>query len=727
VEVFVFIWLLFAAIATLVGASKGEGVSGFFIGLLLGPIGVLWIFFAQVSREVNEKAERASQDIAPEPLSEPTAAPPQADAGRRAAAEPPPPEREPEDGGAKSEDGKAANREDGDRFPGYFFACLLFLGLMAAAETYPTQEFWFFVVSAYLFAIPIFLHMLYIGVVRQTRDMSVLSPTGRFYRIFKGRWLRAFFSWLYAVSTSFVLLIQCRGYNASEWFAFFLVIPAFWGCFRVIRRLLFREYRPFFLQTETLRWTKWFCPAVMVLVFFGFVYLFGDQAGNPPGSLSESIDASLREVQGGGGGALVSYLTRWAAYIDGVTEYLLRNLGQIDAVWARALGVFAWYYFVFLNACIMISCFLVPRREYRRLFVPLTDADVPPKPSAGNIGMASGFFVILTLFIYVWGFAQAEQSARKTLGNPSSPWAGPEILTPKLERIEDEFYRPGTIEKLQTAKFDALRKLQASIAQLEMEADRAFDKVEANIDGYLDWYYSLPAEYTRIAKMMVGELESYMLEKLEEKLKAGAPFRKFKIALNEAFAASEAANKAYREAARKILDENRVESPGAGFRLAREEAMADLMDFKIHKDFITFKTRMAASGAAGGLAAGGMATTFIVKKIVAKMAGKNAIKLAAKAVVKVLATKTAGSAGGAGAGAATGAAIGSAIPGVGTAVGAVVGGVVGGLAAGVAVDKLLLELEEAVSRDEFKQELISGVKEARGEFKREIMRLEDRL
>ena len=54
--------------------------------------------------------------------------------------------------------------------------------------------------------------------------------------------------------------------------------------------------------------------------------------------------------------------------------------------------------------------------------------------------------------------------------------------------------------------------------------------------------------------------------------------------------------------------------------------------------------------------------------------------------------------------------------------GAVVGGALVGASLGVAVDGALLELEEALSRDDFERELAAAVRQARDEFAAELPR-----
>ena len=44
------IWLVCAAISASIGAKKGEGISGFFIGLFFGPLGILIALFSKGNR-----------------------------------------------------------------------------------------------------------------------------------------------------------------------------------------------------------------------------------------------------------------------------------------------------------------------------------------------------------------------------------------------------------------------------------------------------------------------------------------------------------------------------------------------------------------------------------------------------------------------------------------------------------------------------------------------------
>lgn len=44
------LWILFAIVAALIGSPKGQGVLGFILGLLFGPLGVLIMLFTKGSK-----------------------------------------------------------------------------------------------------------------------------------------------------------------------------------------------------------------------------------------------------------------------------------------------------------------------------------------------------------------------------------------------------------------------------------------------------------------------------------------------------------------------------------------------------------------------------------------------------------------------------------------------------------------------------------------------------
>jgi hypothetical protein len=160
-------------------------------------------------------------------------------------------------------------------------------------------------------------------------------------------------------------------------------------------------------------------------------------------------------------------------------------------------------YVVFFNACATLACFVIPLCEYRRVFGSISDNDPPSALPNSRVALASALIAFIVVFVYVPLFAHLEKWLESHPSVVNAIKAGEHLA----ERIDGELYHLGTIDKLYVAKAVALGKLNVSRAKLEEQIDLAFDQMENNVDHYLDWYYSLMAEYVRLAKLMTGEIE----------------------------------------------------------------------------------------------------------------------------------------------------------------------------------------------------------------------------
>ncbi len=565
---------------------------------------------------------------------------------------------------------------------------------------------WVVVLGVLLFSVPIALSGFYAATIAQVRRLREFERRGWLYRLFSRRILKGVFWTCWALVSSFFMLIQFHTYSGLEWAAFFLVIPVFLGVFAWSRRFLARELRPFLVTHMALKWARWITPLIMVVLY---VLLLLVAAGDSPryDTLQQAVHAQKDRVAHMTGSALVYEVSHYLAYYDGAKAYFLGRLGGRDALLATGLLGLGGLV-VFFNACAILSCFLIPTAEYRRVLGPPSDDAFPPPVTPRRFAPATALFTFAALFIYVPTFSAIEYWLRN---HPEIARAREEALAwavPRVEQIEDRFFRPGTIEQLTEARLKALHRVEVSMVYLDGQVDRAFDLMEANVDGYLDWYYSLPGEYARIMKLLLGEIEDYMEAKLEEHLLRGDPFKNVEAALSKAIREHEAAMGEYGEMAWEIMERNRVSLPeDTRFMVLDRMPLQDVLNPLEHKDLIDFKTRM------GGGAAAGLVTAVVVAKVIGKLATKNIFKLAAKSVAKIVGGKAVGTAGGAAAGAAAGLAVGG-------PVGAVVGGFIGGVLAGISVDAMLLMLEEAVSREDFKQEILSAIREAKREFKDEL-------
>ncbi len=585
--------------------------------------------------------------------------------------------------------------------------------IYAGAVYYTTNQFTIdnlgtVILGVFILSLPIILCGTYGSTVRQIRRLTIFKERGILFKIVSSRFLKSILWILWALSTSFFMLLQFHTYSEWEWFFFLLVIPFFWIVFSTCRKFIAHEIVGYMATDIALRWARFLCPILMLILYYAF---FGQFETLPNyANIPEAIQDQKSRVENLAGSAITREASHFLALYDGIRIFILNHSLSQDTIGGFLLLTFSKL-IVFFNACAILSCFVIPTTEFRRIVGPLTDQDIPPALSIQRIAIASAIFTLLTLFIYAPTFVYLEawvQQKSIALNEDRT-----KIEKVAVDLIGDEPFRKGTIEKLHKAKIKALPDKVAIQRDLDEKLEIGFKRLESRVDIYLDWYYSLMGEYTRISKLLIGELEEDMKRRFQEALEQGGnPFWEYEAAVSQLLTHYEDAQKAYIEKANQILHKNRLDLKGVPFDVNEQLTLLDAVNLPIHQeDFINLQHRLGTGSAAG----------MITAIIVGKVAGKSIFKLAVGALFKVVASKATGAVVSAGAGAATGAAVGSVVPGLGTAIGAVIGGIIGGIGAGIIVDKTLIELEAAISREKFKAEILAAINEARLEFKEKLI------
>ena len=156
-------------------------------------------------------------------------------------------------------------------------------------------------------------------------------------------------------------------------------------------------------------------------------------------------------------------------------------------------------------------------------FAPLTEADTPPSVPRGRVFGAAA----LSWLHPLCDRSPASWGWRKSCSRPIQKyrlnWIGSKSKWRRSTRISSRRVPSTKLpRKPNSAPFEGRKERQAV---LEKAINAGFrPSMEENIDLYLDWYYSLPAEYVRLGKMLVGNLEGYMARELKAKLGSGEPF-----------------------------------------------------------------------------------------------------------------------------------------------------------------------------------------------------------
>ncbi|GEQ75822.1 hypothetical protein CTTA_2827 [Comamonas testosteroni] len=265
---------------------------------------------------------------------------------------------------------------------------------------------------------------------------------------------------------------------------------------------------------------------------------------------------------------------------------------------------------------------------------------------------------------------------------------------PECERIGQQLYRLGTLEATHQQVLQLLGRAQAGQA-LCQSIPEMNQQLDAAVERYLDWYFSLGAEWGRILSLLTGDVSQFLQNKLSETLGATPGLGGWVQTLQKQALSSGAA---------LVEGQQRIEETLARHHLAlspeqclvRSE-VASLPALELLGDARQRLTASALVGTGGGAFA-------------AAVAGKAMAKASMKAASKVLAKAAAKQGLGKAGAAVAGAAVGSVVPGVGTAVGAVAGAVAG-VVLGVGIDWAALYAEELLTRDAMRADLRAALGE----------------
>ncbi len=229
----------------------------------------------------------------------------------------------------------------------------------------------------------------------------------------------------------------------------------------------------------------------------------------------------------------------------------------------------------------------------------------------------------------------------------------------------------------------------ASLTEIESVADKG-------VDTYLDWYFSLGADWERTIKLLTGGVDELLESKFHDLVLSDPKVKGQLAGVMDHFDRVSMLGVMGKSGAAELLEKQRLVLTDQQCKVVR----------KLTKDpwapkFDRFTARLVTGSGSGVL--GGV----IAAKITSKAMAKASMKLASKVLFKAAAKKGATKVGSAMAGAAIGTVL---SPGVGTVAGAVIG-VVAGLAVGVAVDIGTLAIEEKLTRHDMKVDLLSAFTE----------------
>lgn len=607
------------------------------------------------------------------------------------------------------------------------------------------------------------------AVVKKTINQAALHAGGMLGRINGGRTFRLIAAFIVSAVGVAGLLVASVGWDAWQWGLAVAAVPLFLLVYMLVDKVVGKETALLFRASLGVRASAYITGVLLFAVSFA---LFAVQ---PTPEVTSATEAFLNAENpfASSPSTIMSEAGLAVSYADALSTYGLSRLGELNAFGRYCAQGLLLLSSIFGLAGLLGTCAL-DLRELKRVFLPLekigTEQETAARASRGAGAPRSVLLkapvvaAIAAPLVLVGAFVVSDSALAQM--------KAADELTPAENLVREAF---GTTAYVLDGKYYDQQQVQTLMeetavtsAALSEDArndliprvNAVFDARVANVDSYLDWYYSLGADYERLGNLITGTIESFVADQLTESLEAGVDDSEFVSTLQSYVDQAAAINAEYEEG---LANSELIGIPE--WLLTSTEAItADFLSGPIEptQRLLDAGERFGISatvGGAGGIVAG-VATSKAVGgaaekaatsagekaatsaassagekaaasaagDAVEKAAGKQAAKAAEKAVTKNIGSKivekAAGKAffkaivsrigsmlGSRGVGAAVGGAAGTLVgPGVGTAV-----GIAAGAAIGVGVDYGLLMLDEAQNRESYKAEIIEAIEEERAE------------
>lgn len=527
--------------------------------------------------------------------------------------------------------------------------------------------------------------LVYLAVIRKARKQHAYVSGGLFARVNSGRFLSIIAAFVVAAVCVAGLLLEAPKWGIAQWVVVFAAIPAYVGVYEFVKKRLATQYEPLYQTSKAMLASS---AIVCALLCAAYLLLCLLQPAAAFDNITQAYQAVKQPFEASPSALLVE-TGKLVALVDAVTMYGMAKTAEVSfgvyLVWRVGLCVSAF----FGVASLVGTCVLRPD-ELKLAFQPL-DATKDPDASHPVVKRYVAMACVMAIAL-VAGFLVADAKTAEVVQT--------EEYTAVESFVRDQvglavYVIDGKYYDEQKAKA-LMQKVGAEAQKLAAEREEvlvplineAFDKRVANVDAYLDWYYSLPADYERLAQYFTGTIESGLQEQLQERINQGIDESAFAEKVDYYLERSEALKAELREG------------------LAQYE-VADVPDWlvvPVETFDGSFKTGPLAptqkfldAGERMGISVGvGAIAGVIATKVAQRIAAKPFFKKIVASLLEKLAIRGLLAAGGT-----------AIAPGVGTAVGVLVG---------TGTDYLFLKADEAMNRESYKEEIVAAIEESRTEM-----------
>ena len=602
----------------------------------------------------------------------------------------------------------------------------------------------------------------YHAVVKKTINQAALHAGGMLGRINGGRTFRLIAAFIVSAVGVAGLLVASVGWDAWQWGLAVAAVPLFLLVYMFVDKVVGKEAASLFRASLGVRVSACITGALLLVASFALL------AAQPTPEVTSATEAflSAENLFASSPSTIMSEAGLAVSYADALSTYGLSRLGELNAFGRYCAQGLLLLSSLFGLAGLLGTCAL-DLRELKRVFLPLEKIGAGQETAARATRAAGAPRSVLLKAPVVAATAAPLILVGAFVASDSAlaQMKAADELTPAENLVREAF---GTTAYVLDGKYYDQQQVQTLMEETTVKTaalsedarndlvprvNAVFDARVANVDSYLDWYYSLGADYERLGNLITGTIESFVADQLTESLEAGVDDSEFVSTLQSYVDQAAAVNAEYEEG---LANSELIGIPE--WLLTSTEAItADFLSGPIEptQRLLDAGERFGISATVGGVggvaagvatskAVGGAAEKTAAKTaekaavsvsgdVAEKAAGKQAAKAAEKAVTKNIGSKivekAAGKAffkaivsrigsmiGSRGVGAAVGGAAGTLVgPGVGTAM-----GIAAGAAIGVGVDYGLLMLDEAQNRESYKAEIVEAIEEERADLLAQI-------
>lgn len=535
----------------------------------------------------------------------------------------------------------------------------------------------------FIFTVLLFVFLFYGCIIEKTKTLMTLHPEGRLARLLSGRMLWYLVCFIFALAFAFIVQIRLIGMSREDFTVMSIGLLTMPWIYSACSRIAKAESIPWLFYQRSICWTL---LATAILIFLLQVVAVATEYYPP--SHYESLDAALnarplKQTRS----SIINWVVELSSIVETVKIYFISNQDGL----IYSLLVICCSLISFSPIYAIFSLIFLPGSEIRRIFIPqyLQTTHTPP---CNNVYVIVFSFIFVIFFLgFAAIFAHIEMH--------SSDYSIEEYLNSTKKNVviyvDGRYYDGALSPQINELKKKYNEESQRLTALMVKEKAELCGGMRANVDRFLDWYYSLGTEYLRLGNALIGNGSEYLTNKLKEHLQNGLDDGTY----------GDIQNKLYQL---DIKYEQEIAILKKKYEITEKEAEGhqiislppNFLETVPNHSSINFSQRMFTSTGVGA----------ITGVIAAKAISKPALKTAAAALVKLVASKAVTGGGGAVAsGAGVGAAIGSVFPGVGTAAGAFVGGVIAGIATWVTTDVILLKFDEGKNREKMRQEILEEI------------------